>query len=188
MSHTRIRLGALVAALCCIGAASASVVTYDIQGIISGSPLDGQDFGGYFSIELDDSTPWGVQLPLLDLAFHFNGISYDETSFPGRAVIGADAALSTLFGPACQILTAPSFPGIACALPAGMDAWYFGGSSWGNGGLDFTLASTGDTVYSASATITLRDTNPVPEPSSAALVMAALASAAFARRRQAGGR
>jgi hypothetical protein len=183
MSHFCIPLAALGAALCCVGPAAASVAIYDIRGTISGSPLDGQDFGGHFSLDYDDSTPLGVQLPLLDLVFRFNGVTYDETDFATAAVLRGDGeTLRTLFGTACAFRTAP-FPGIACELPSAGDGWFFSGSSNGNGGLSFVFANSGGEFF-ADATVTQRDTNPVPEPSSAALVVAALAGAAFVRRRR----
>lgn len=187
MSHIRNRLGAMAAALlCCTGAAaSPTVLTYDVRGAISGSPLDGQDFGGYFSVEFDENALFGVQLPLLDLLFSFAGTTYDEMDFPGAVVFRGDrVSFNTLFGPACAMQTQP-FAGIACDLPSTGDGWFFGANDFG-GGLSFVRAGS-NTQYAADATVTLRASN-VPEPTSAALAVAALAGAALVRRRRSGAR
>jgi hypothetical protein len=180
MTPTLIRMGSLVAALCCAGATSAAVLTYDIGGTIIGSPLDGQTFGGYFTVEEAPGGLLGVQLPLLDLEFQFDGVTYDEGDVAGAALFNL-GGVRTLFGTACA-----GVPGnISCTLPAGADAWYFGADN-GGAGLSFSLAGAN---YLADATITLRELNPVPEPASLALVLAALAAltgATLTRRLQSG--
>lgn len=185
MKPSPLRLLALVAALCGAGPAAAVVVTYDIHGTIAGSPLAGQTFGGHFSVELDGTGAPTGELSFLDLDFRFNGRSYDETAVPGKAVVTTRGELRTLFGPACGV-PHPAFPGnIYCELPSDMDSWFVTGvdGAPGAAAVEFVLASTGATVYSADATMTLREQAPVPEPASAPLVIGALAGAVLARRR-----
>lgn len=170
MTPTLIRLGAAVAALCCAGAASAAVLTYDIRGTIAGSPLDGQAFGGYFSAEEGPGGLLGVQLPLVDLEFAFDGRTYTEDDVRGAALFNL-TGVRTLFGTACG--DHPVFPnGIACDLPASGSGWFFAAND-GAAGLSFSLAGAS---YFADATITLREPSPVPEPASLALVLGALAA------------
>lgn len=180
MTPTLIRMGSLVAALCCAGAASAAVLTYDIGGTITGSPLDGQAFGGYFTVEEAPGGLFGVQLPLLALQFQFNGVTYDEDDVVGAALFNM-GGVRTLFGTACT----GSVGNISCTLPASANAWVFGANN-GAAGLSFSWAGV---EYSADATITLREPNPVPEPASLALALgalAALAGATLTRRLQSG--
>lgn len=185
MKPSLLRLLALVITVLCGAPAAAAVVTFDIRGSIAGSPLDGQTFGGHFSIELDESGAWGVPMPFLDLEFHFNGHTHDEGDVPARAMVTARGDLVTLFGPACGA-PHPAFPGeFYCELPSGADSWYFSGMDGVGAELSFTLASTGATVHAASATLTRREATPVPEPATAWLVVSAWAGAAFARRRHA---
>jgi len=180
MSHILIRLGTLVAAVCCSGVASAAVLTYDIRGTIAGSPLDGQTFGGYFSAEEGPNGLFGVALPLVDLAFQFNGHSYTEDDVRGLASFDM-VGVRTLFGTACG--DHPVYAnGIYCELPVSGDGWFFGAGNYA-AGLSFSLAGV---AYYADATLTLREPNPVPAPATLALVLAALAGATFTRRPQSG--
>ena len=176
MLQTLFRLGTLVGALCCGGAASAAVITYDVHGTIAGSPLDGQTFGGYFSAEEGPGGLFGVQLPLVDLLFQFNGRTYTEDDVRGAALFDMNG-VRTLFGTGCG--DHPVFAGaIACDLPPSGDAWFFGADN-GAAGLSFSLAGV---AYSAEATITLRESIPVSEPASLALALSGLAGATLVRR------
>jgi len=168
MTLTLIRMGTLVAAICCAGPTSAAVLTYDIGGTIAGPPLDGQPFGGYFTVEEAPGGLLGVQLPLLDLEFQFNGLTYDETDVAGAALFNLEG-VRTLFGTACTGGPGNNF---FCEFAAGADAWYFAADK-GVAGLSFSVAGT---EYFADATITLREPNPVPEPASLALALGALAA------------
>jgi hypothetical protein len=167
MTPTLSRIGTLVAAMCCAGPTSAAVLKYDIGGTIAGSPLDGQTFGGYFTVEEAPGGLLGVQLPLLDLEFQFDGVTYDEGDVAGAALFNL-GGVRTLFGTACTGWTG----NIACELPAGANAWFFGANN-GGAGLSFSLAGV---PYSVDASITLREPNPVPEPASLALALGALAA------------
>ncbi|MBL8308777.1 MAG: PEP-CTERM sorting domain-containing protein [Rubrivivax sp.] len=167
MNPTLLRLGSLIAAWCCAGAASAAMLTYDIGGTITGTPLDGQTFGGHFTVDAPAGQS-NVLLPLLDLDFRFDGVVYHEDDVVGAAVFRPSGELALLFGTSCRNLV----DNISCELPASGNAWYFGAGNGGAAGLGFSREGA---FYGADATITLREPNTVPEPSTPALALFALA-------------
>jgi len=183
MLNRRLFQRCLVAAGLCLSASSvfASPITYDFTVNATTGPLTGQTSSGYFTYDDNLSSPGSLSAfsfgpgLLLDLAFTWNGINYDETSADTGGISFFSGAFAGVgFGTDCG-------PTGGCDTLLGAESWAL--NSFSSSG-DFSYSTPGATDYHFGA-VTLAQRVAVPEPTGLALTSLGLFALALSRKMRA---
>lgn len=181
----KISVVAFVGMLLVQSVAQAVPVTYDFtaNGGPDG-PLANVSSSGFFTYD-DAIMPSGggivIQTGLiLDLAFSWNGVTYDETTANtgGFGFEPSGELFGWTFGTNCSTTT--------CLVTPGTNSWAIANTAKFGGVFVYTLAgSSEDFAVPFAVTITRRPATSVAEPGTLALALCGLLAAGLLRRRRA---